>query len=287
MTSSRQNHLPTSTRLLVALSCLSTVACHASGMRNTELASAPISVPASERLYVASIGLTALERIHAAESQRLERLCPPSRPEGDTCIRRNVTSNRERVATLYSAPHGDSTPSAFINAFMNISPDDGTLRMGLDLESADRPRQFISWISDVGDWGYGIRIDGNVRTQGEWVQVLHPMLRGPAWMPKEALEPKAELYTYVDSIAGHILHVQPLEATNPSGVREVIEAGDFLITRVSPDAVEFRAEVESDYACGDDIPPPPVLPPLLRASHREFFNADGTPRFATKYAKGC
>jgi hypothetical protein len=51
--------------------------------------------------------------------------------------------------------------------------------------------------------------------------------------------------------------------------------------------VEFRLEVESDNGCGDDIPAPPVMPPLLRATPSEFFDAEGTPRFTTKYTRGC
>ena len=232
------------------------------------------------------MSLRKLDEIYRAESQRLERVCPPPRPSDDTCRSRNVSSRRHRVATLYSRPDTSSPPAAFINAWVYFRPEYDLL-FALDLEFADKPGEFVTWMPDTGAWDYSIHIDGRVRVDGEWVQLVDPVIRVPAWTPKEPEDLTADLWTYVDTIAGHIFHVEPLEATNPAGAHEAIAAGDYLVTRVSRDVVEFRLEVESDYACGEDIPPPPVMPPLLRASASEFFNADGMPRFTTKYTKGC
>jgi hypothetical protein len=268
---------------VILLACL-TAGCQTTGVTRSNTAATVRTVAPADRLYVASLSLIKLDQISAAESQRLERVCPPPRPSEDTCRPRNVSSQRHRVATLYSRPEMSSPPAAFINARFHFRPGHD-FQLALDLEFVDRPGEFVPWIPDAGDWGYSIHIDGRIRVEGDWVQFIDPVFRMSAWMRKEA--PHAELYLHVDSIAGEILHLKALEATNPNGVREVIEPGDFLITRVSQDAVEFRAEVASDYACGDDIPPPAVLPPVLRARPGEFFTPDGTPRFTTKYAKGC
>jgi len=242
------------------------------------------SVPAAERLYVASLAFySPFDALYAAESERLDRLCPPPRPDDDRCVFRNVVSNRRRVATLYSVPADDSPASAFINAATHIRAGDGTLAIHLDLEPANQRGEYIPWISDVGDWFYGIHIDGNVRRQGAWIQILHPLLRVPAWIRSE---PPA-LYVDVDPIVGHILELEPLEAADPTGVQRIIPSGSYIITNVASDSVEFRAEVESDFACGEEIPVPKLLPALIRANPRDFFNPDGAPRFATKYTKGC
>jgi hypothetical protein len=43
-----------------------------------------------------------------------------------------------------------------------------------------------------------------------------------------------------------------------------------------------------DMPCGlDAIPPPAVMPPTFRAPASAFFDAQGRPRFAVKYTKGC
>lgn len=272
---------------LIAMFSAMAVGCATAGVDRPTSSTSSSSVPATERLYVVGLSLRNLDAIYVRENERLERLCPPPRPDNDMCLRRNVASSRERVVTLHSAPSARSRASAFVNAFPTIDPSDGTLRIGLDLETAVRPREFIPWIADVGDWGYSIHIDGDARPQGDWVQLLHPALSEAAWMPNEAPEPDAGLYVHVDSIAGHILQLQRLEATDASGSRVTIEPGDYLITRLSNGVVEFRLEVEWDFACGDEIPEPTVFPPLLRANPAEFFGADGRPRFSTKYTKGC
>jgi hypothetical protein len=84
----------------VAPACLSGVACQSSGVDTREVASAPIAVSASERLYVASISLRKLDQIYVAESQRLERVCPPPRPSEDTCRSSNVSTGWRRCTRV-------------------------------------------------------------------------------------------------------------------------------------------------------------------------------------------
>jgi hypothetical protein len=272
---------------LVAMFSLAAVGCATARLGAPPSPSLPQSVLLTERFYVVALSLRNLDPIYVRESERLARICPPSTPEYSECMRRNVASSRERVAPLYSAPRAGSSVSAHMSAFPTINADDGSLRIGMDLELADRPGEFIPWIPDVGDWGYGIHIDGDARVQGGWVQLLHPALRNPAWVLREPVEPTADLYVHVDSIAGHILHLERLKATDRDGDIVTVEPGDFLITHIWNDAIEFRLEVESDFACGDEVIEPAVLPPVFRAHPAEFFNADGRPRFSTKYTKGC
>ena len=51
--------------------------------------------------------------------------------------------------------------------------------------------------------------------------------------------------------------------------------------------IEFRAEIPSDFDCGEPVTDPVPLPPILQTEASEFFNPDGTARFSTKYTKGC
>src|SRR5687768_7200380 len=78
--------------VITTLVCLATAGCQDTGIGHREAPTSVSSVPASERLYVASMSLRKLDEIYRAESQRLERACPPPRPSDDPCRSGNVSS---------------------------------------------------------------------------------------------------------------------------------------------------------------------------------------------------
>jgi hypothetical protein len=161
------------------------------------------------------------------------------------------------------------------------SVDHNELGIGLDFESADQTHRRTQWIESVGDWGYGIEMDG-VATNGTWVQVFDGPIKPSMW-----LTGSPQLHVRVDSIKGQLVGLEQLEATDPSGAKVRTEDAAYLILSVDSNAVIFRQEVPSDAPCGDDAKAPPILPPSLRAPTSEFFNPDGSARFGRAYTRGC
>ena len=67
-----------------------------------------------------------------------------------------------------------------------------------------------------------------------------------------------------------------------------LPSGSYFITRVDrAGVVTFREELDIDMPCGDEVTPPTVMPPTFRAPASAFFDAQGRPRFAVRYTKGC
>jgi hypothetical protein len=156
------------------------------------------------------------------------------------------------------------------------------LTIVLDVETTEPPARRARWMTEIGDWGYGIHIAG-VRTQDDWVQLVGLPLVGDAWLPTGT----PEFGSIVEPLAGSIVTLRSLPGQGPGGARRTIPAGDYFVTRLVDGAVELRAEIATDMPCDADAKPPAVMPPLLRAAPAAFFDADGTPRFATKYQRGC
>lgn len=235
-----------------------------------------------------------LGALYEEEHARLVSICGQAIPSRDGCMRRNLRSTRHVMTTLRAQARADSPVVARIYAVLRVRSSElqgygpvESLTVGLDIEMAEEPGSLREWIPDTGDWGYGIHVDGNVLVSGDWIRLLGPALPQVAWIPKES----EDLIVVLQPFAGHIFELEPLNATMPNGMRTRIDNGSYLIADVTDVTahgdVEFRREVDSDFACGEDIAPPAVLPPVLRAPASEFFDSDGTPRFTTKYTKGC
>lgn len=253
-------------------------------------------VSPQDRLVVAQLLFVgeqerALAALSEEEHARLVAICDQAIPSRDGCMARNVQRRRRVMTTLRAQPRADSPVVARIHAVLRVTSAElqgfgpvESLTVGLEIEMAQEPGRFREWIPDIGDWGYGIHIDGNAVVSDDWIRLLGPALPNVAWLPKES----ADLIILIQPFAGHIFELEPLRATMPNGMQMRVDRGSYLISRVTTTGVvEFRREVNSDFACGEDIAPPPVLPPLLRAPASEFFRSDGTPRFTTTYTKGC
>jgi hypothetical protein len=216
----------------------------------------------------------------SVELERLERLCPAGPSRAD-CVSRNA--KRIRVAQLHAEPTPESAVSGALHVSFRAPANGQDLTLGLDVEHSSKPGAFDEWISDVGDPFYGRYVDGRARRFGEWVQLLGPRMPKGAWLTAQ----NPNLQVIVDEMVNGIFDIELVRARWPDGRVAEIERANYLVTRIDAGQVEFRAEVPSDFDCGEDLAPPAVLPPLLRAPAAEFFNADGTPRFSTTYTKGC
>ena len=201
------------------------------------------------------------------------------------CLVRNFKPSSVVVAAVHEGPSDASRSIGQIVATFKISEQRfekwGSLTIGLDF-IADGSGQPMTWMSDTGDWGYGILVHG-VRTRGDWIQLLTKPFPGNAWVWRKTTTFSAN----VDSIEGNILGLEPLQATMRGRKTQTTVAGTYTILKVRNGLVEFREEIPSDMPCGDEVKQPSVMPPILRAPAEQFFSADGTPKFATVYTKGC
>ena len=233
------------------------------------------------RLFIAvfSVGAGA-DELYQKEYDRLLGIC---KRYTSACFSQNFSSARRLIAELHSAPNSASAVVGSVHAVLRMRGEqDLGLTIGLDVERTANPGQFAAWIDTVGDWGYGIYVCG-VRPRGDWVQLVGAPFPSQAWLPTSS----TSLSALVQPIGGEILRLQSVRATLPNGVRGRIPDGQYLIVRSSQTTIEFRAEVPSDMPCGDSIRPPKMMPPTLRTTPTEFFNQDGSPRFAFVYTRGC
>jgi hypothetical protein len=259
-------------RSLVAGAC----ACAWSAVVAT--AQAPLARP-EERLFTSVFQLgEVVDTLAAAEATRLAQLC---RADDYACRKRRLGPVRQRVATLRQTPDAAGVVVGHIVAVLTVQDGMG-LVYGLDVEAAQPTPGRARWLEHVGDHGYGIYVDG-VRPHGDWIQLMPLPLLGAAWVSRD--EP--DLSAIVEPLEGEIRDLQPLVATYPDGSQRRIAEGSYLIGRTGPDGVELRAEVASDFDCGEDRPRPAVMPPTLRARPADMFDAAGAARFRVKYSKGC
>jgi hypothetical protein len=219
--------------------------------------------------------------MYGAETERLLGICKFHVAE---CFARHFSVKRLVVASVHSSPDANSPVVAYVYAVLKLPGDQhGGLTVGLDVELAASPGQFVTWMETVGDWGYGIFVSG-VRPRGQWVQIFGAPLPASAWLAVES----ASFPAIAESIEGMILGLEHVRATSRDGARKRIRSENYyMILRSSPKGVEFRSEVAIDMPCAEPVEKPPMMPPILRAPPAEFFNADGSPRFAVAYPKGC
>lgn len=235
-------------------------------------------VPPHERLHIASMVPGDTERQVVEALDRIESLC---RTDAG-CNSRSVKVAPIRVAPFYAARSLEARRVGVLLAVVSWDPSEsGRAQLSLDIERSEDGRT-ARWIEDGAAWDYGISVPG-VRTRGEWVQFPQLPLVGDAWMPTRS----SGWIVAAEPLEGQVVTMTPMAADLPNGRTVTTAAGDYLVTGVWHDRVHLRLEVESDYACGQGIPPPRVMPPTLSASPANLFEPSGAPRFQTKYTKGC
>ena len=139
-----------------------------------------------------------------------------------------------------------------------------------------------TWLRDM-DWGYGPYLSG-VRSHGGWIGLSGPPFDGDPWIYGGVTH---DLRGEASTIAGQVLELHNIPVRSGKR-RERVLSGSYFITRVDPAGiVAFRTELDIDMPCGEEVIPPAVMPPILRARASAFFDEQGRPRFEVKYKKGC
>ena len=243
---------------------------------------------AHERLLVAVLVPRSggVDELYQTESTRLDGLCQ-GKPIG--CRSNLFKARRLAIGVLRDEPKADARVAGTIYAALRMRRgtydtagwgEFETLEVALEVEARTQPGIYHEWIANVGDWSYGVYVEG-VGAWNHWVHVVYPKAARGWLTPGPVLEAR------VESVQGEIVRLTALNALWPDGSRRPVEPGNYLIVTVKGQDIEFRAEVESDFACGDPVEPPPVMPPTLRSTAKDFFNQDGSSRFAVVYTKGC
>jgi hypothetical protein len=209
------------------------------------------------------------------------RLCGDRAADLDACFAKIDGVRRIRLATLYASPDASSAPVAYLH--LATRRFTWGANIGVDVERIGASGHFVEWLLSTGDWFYGTYVDGQFRSHGDWIQLLGPAFPSEAWLPRRG----QSFEMLVEDMTGGIFHLDSIRAVGADGAVATTAGGDYLITRIHEGVVEFRAEIATDFNCGEPVEAPRVLPPLLRAPAHEFFSSDGAPRFSTKYQKGC
>jgi hypothetical protein len=245
----------------------------------TVVTAGAVEVPPVQRLHLATFALAPhADAPFQHEGARLDGLCGAD----VACRAKRLRTTTRRIAPLHADEGVTSPVVGYVVARLGLDAS-GAMTFALDIESGTEPDRRQTWIASVGDYTYGIHVAG-VRPRPEWLQLVGLPIVGDAWTPRTG----ADWTAHVEPLDGGIVvELQPMEAMFPDGSTRMTERGSYVVTDVHGDRVAFRAEVGSDYDCGADVPRPAVMPPLLRAPAGAFFDADGTPRFAEKYTKGC
>ena len=249
-------------------------------------------VPVAERLWLTTIAGWSSDPFAEVYAQ-LFKVCGDSGQQWGpnaaaylACQAKNIKLARYRVATMHAAPSVTSPVVASIY-IETISATDGRIAV-MNVDRASHPGERLPWpdSEQIGD--YGLNVSG-VQRRGDWIRLL-TSIPADGWIrvvPDHGAEPPLAIRAHVNTLTYTIVDMSQMQATWPDGRSALTEQGSYKIQKVDGPFIEFRAEIPSDFACGDPVTDPVPLPPILRAHISELFNRDGSPRFATKYTKGC
>lgn len=236
---------------------------------------------AADRLHIAVLFLT--DRILQAisrEDARVERKCANA---GDvaSCTDRESRPFAVHFVRVRDAP---SFTAPIAGDLLVVGRRSRGWHISLEYRAAVDGRR-RSWFRDI-DWGYGPWLSG-VRSRGGWIGLSGAPFDGDVWIYAGVPDQHQELRGEASSIAGNVVGLHDVRVRSANG-RTRVFSGSYFITRVDrTGVVRFREELDIDMPCGDDVSPPAVMPPTLRAPASAFFDARGRPRFEVKYTKGC
>jgi hypothetical protein len=250
-------------------------------------------IPLEERLWLAQIANGSFDPFPEESAQLLKACGDPRLVFGRTaatyyaCVTKYMKAARYLIAKLYAAPTESSPVVASVFEERKVTAENQfefTWTVELTSHAGDR----LPWPDAAAVFDYGLHLAG-VQRRGDWVRLL-TSIPADGWLritPTPNIPDGLPLYVYVEPLNGQIVNLSPLTARWPDGRRELTEQGTYLILNITRAVVEFRAEIPSDFACGETVTDPVPVPPTLRAPTSEFFNRDGTPRFSEAYTKGC
>lgn len=252
------------------------------------------SIPPEERLWLVQISNGAGNPF-PEEVVQIKKACGDSF-NGLTaevyfaCSAKFIKPARYPIAQLHAAPIENSAVVATLFEDRTVGPNNRP-HMVWTLETASRPGQRVPWPGYGEAFDYGLHIPGAHR-KGEWVRLLTSIpVDGWLRIPRDA-EP-APIQVHVSGLQREVVNLLNLSsslwAVGPDGNPREIAEGSYFVKGVSKSGIiEFRKEIPSDFDCRvHPVIDPVPLPPTFQAHAAEFFNPNGTPRFSTKYWKGC
>jgi len=228
------------------------------------------------------------------EYRRLETICGPRpRQYGSdmdkwaNCMQSNARPLRHPITTLHAGPTETSEVLATVFEQRRFT-DNGDSELTWNIARTSAPSVVVPWPESREVFDYGLHVAG-VQREGEWVRLLGS-IPVDGWLritESPSVPDRARARVYVEDLEGQIVELRRVQATWPDGSFRRIGAGSYLIRSIGRAGVEFRAEIPSDFDCGEPVMDPAPLPPLLRASVADLFDSDGGPRFFKSHTKGC
>src|SRR5688572_16494659 len=264
--------------------CLAVSACATpAGQLEPELPTVD-RIPFSERMWTVQIS-NGVNEAFPGEFRQLTRVRgDASSVTGLTadawyaCQAKNLRSAQYRIASLHAAPTASSSVVASIFEERRVNAI-GEPEFVWTVERTSNPGVPVVWPDAEFAFDYGLHVAG-VQRRGNWVRLL-TSIPVDGWLRITTLPEipdDAPVYVYIQPLTTQIVNLSPLTAQWPDGRKGTVQEGAFLIQQVVDRTIEFREEIPSDFACGEQVTDPVPLPPTLRAPASEFFNPDGTPR---------
>lgn len=248
------------------------------------------AIPAVERLWLVQIANA--DDPFPEEFKEAARACGEARLVTDltaasyfACRAKYVKSARYRIAQVHAAPDERSAVLATLFEERRVPPSH-QLEYVWTFELASQPGTPVPWPESWAAFDYGLNVAGAHR-RGDWVRLLSatPV---DGWFRVAPEGQAASVYVWATPLLGQLVDLSVPLATWPDGRPRPTGGGPYLVTNVSANgSIEFRAEIPSDMPCVEPVTDPVALPPTLRSTAEQFFNADGAPRFRTSYPQGC
>jgi hypothetical protein len=232
----------------------------------------------ADRLNIAELYVEGLDPPYNRELQRLDELCR-NREHLQACRVANLRRTFVRVVSVHAGASDSSPILGELNAVLEFHPRYG-LGYRLEFRPRGAPRKPAVWLDSVGDWGYGVEIPG-VRIRGTWIQLFGSPLPATSWINGALLRADA------GSIEGRLVTLPRLLAVWLDGTRRSIVPGSYLVERIRGSEVTVRAEVPTDFSCGEQVEAPVVIPPSVRIAAQDLFSRDGAAVFSETYGRGC
>ena len=232
-----------------------------------------------DRLNIAALYIDGLDGPYNAELARLDGVCRAVFQDPQSCRERNLRATSVKAASVHSAPSADSPIIGDLYAVLSFHPQNQT-GYRLEFRSRGSGARPAVWLESIGDWGYGIEIPG-VRLKGQWMQLIDAALPATSWVDGSGLGALA------GSIEGSLITLPSIRAVWANGAKKSIAPGSYLVQRIRGSEVTVRAEVETDFPCGEEVKAPAVMPASVRINARDLFTPGGTALFAETYGRGC
>ncbi len=217
------------------------------------------------------------------EYPRLSRLCDLG-DRSTACYAREFRSKEWTLASLHASPTRNARQLGTLVAVGAYTPEHH-IHIRIDYQPPKGKR--VVWISNVGDWGYGLDLFV-IGRRGSWLQLPPGPFPQPVWIQTQ----RNGLSGGAGSIVGTVIAIaQGVQGVNASTGRRTELPADrnYVIERITGGQAFVRQEVGADMPCEgaeEEKEVPTATTPRFRVL-KDLFDKTGRPKVTIAYGRGC